>query len=254
METTVVARRKSSKPRRIVVPFERSVAADPLLLKEYSPRNPLPANQVFAGTFRKLHWDCSNLDCRFPYQATGNNRKAGTGCPACAGREVTPKNNLEFCFPEIAEEYDPENPIPAAKIYAFSHTRVKWHCSNPDCGHHWETSVKNRTFHKTNCPKCYNRNRVRKPEVSEIKKVSFAELYHSLVPDYLPPPDNPLPPDQLFLEPGLDPIIAWSIEGGCSHTWKARLSSRLEDDIGCPKCDLIRRKIKKETKKALSNI
>ncbi|PID52008.1 MAG: hypothetical protein CR972_03840, partial [Candidatus Moraniibacteriota bacterium] len=57
----------------------------PELAKEYSPKNQIPANKVIAGTSKKLWWICSV--CSHEWQAVGNNRVNGRGCPVCARRK-----------------------------------------------------------------------------------------------------------------------------------------------------------------------
>lgn len=240
METTIVAPKKSSKSKWRIVPFEKSVAGHPILSKEYLARNPLPADEVYAGTGKKLWWNCLVTECRHQYRATGNSRVNGTGCPACAGRVVTPTNNLAFCFPNLAKEYSGENPIPASKIYAYSHKKVEWNCL--ECKHTWWTSVKNRTRNQSGCPKCFEARRIKRNnhQATVKEKVSFAQAYPHLLAEYAN--KNDVPADKLILDEK-DPLLWWDCQEA-GHLWQARLSARLHDDLGCPECYLAKPKNK----------
>jgi len=62
------------------------------LLAEYMrDKNPLPPEQVTAGSGKKVWWKCSK--CNHPWQAAPNDRKHGKGCPACAGKRIRPDKN-----------------------------------------------------------------------------------------------------------------------------------------------------------------
>lgn len=306
METTVSIN-KSSK-RWGIVPVERSVAAHPLLLEEYSPENELPPDQVYAGTGKKLKWICSK--CGHKWEVKGNNRRYG--CPACAHKVTTSTYSLAVLYPDLAREFSLKNlPLTAQNLVSGSHKVVWWDCSKKNCGHQWRTSVKNRTQHGSGCPACAGnvtmpqnnlaithpqlakhysgknkqparrviagthhkllwncpfcgneflatgvsrvranhtlcpkcarsqKKRVKVVDVVEGRK-SFSELYPHLVPQYSRL--NPIPPDKLFLD-GKDPIISWRCQKE-GHQWRARLSARLGDDIGCPDCVRKRRREK----------
>lgn len=58
----------------------------PDLIKEYSPKNELPADKVLAGTDKKIWWICSK--CTHEWQARGYTRAKGSGCPECAKKRI----------------------------------------------------------------------------------------------------------------------------------------------------------------------
>ena len=123
----------------------------PELVKEYSTRNELTADQVMAGTGKKLWWKCSK--CGHEWQATGSDRVQGSGCKICSGRFVSTTNNLATTHPSLALEYSSKNELPATKVLAGSATKFWWKCSNPDCGHEWQARGASRA-RGVGCPAC----------------------------------------------------------------------------------------------------
>jgi rubrerythrin len=57
----------------------------PILAIEYAEDNDVPADQVVAGTNKKLKWVC--CACGNKWESTGNNRINGNGCPLCAKKK-----------------------------------------------------------------------------------------------------------------------------------------------------------------------
>ncbi|PID52128.1 MAG: hypothetical protein CR972_03835, partial [Candidatus Moraniibacteriota bacterium] len=119
----------------------------PHLQAEYSPKNPIPANQIIAGTHKKLWWICSV--CSHEWQAPGRSRVRGIGCPACAGRVATKTNNLAVTHPELAKEYAPKNTLPADHVIAGTNKKLWWTCSV--CSHEWQAQGSDRV-QGTGCP------------------------------------------------------------------------------------------------------
>ena len=67
---------------RLIHPKTNSLTiTHPELAKEYHPtKNKLPADQVIAGTHKRLWWKCSK---GHEWEAKGHGRIDGTGCPCC---------------------------------------------------------------------------------------------------------------------------------------------------------------------------
>jgi len=90
--------------------------------------------------------------------STRSNR---TGCPSCAGRVVTPTNNLAvWCGEQWREDLlgewahldkAPTDFTPGSAV------KVPWQCG--ECGWRWEASISNRTnsSHASGCPGCAGR-------------------------------------------------------------------------------------------------
>jgi len=195
----------------------------PKLAKEYMspPKNELPVDQVIAGTNKKVWWKCH--ECEYEWEASGNNRVAGTGCPACAGRVVTEKNNLAVTHPKLAKEYmpPPKNELPVDQVIAGTHRRLWWKCSK--CGHEWEASGNSR-IRGTGCPACV------KQVVTE--KNNFSVTHLELAKEYMPPPKNELPADQVIA--GTNKKVWWKCSK-CGHEWKVSGNKRV-NGRGCPAC------------------
>ena len=202
----------------------------PYLTDEYMspPKNKLLADQVIAGTNKTLWWKCSNLDCGHEWQTRGSNRCApnNTGCPACLGRVPTNKNNLAVTHPELAKEYmpPPKNKLPADQILATTHKKLWWRCSNPDCGYEWQTTGDKRTIEGTGCPACSGR--------VPTDKNNLAVTHPGLAKEYMPPPKNKLPANQVFA--GTGKKLWWQCPT-CGHEWQAVGVSRTRGN-SCPAC------------------
>ncbi len=188
------------------------------LAREYSPRNPLPADMLVAGTGKKLWWKCPT--CDYEWQATGAHRMSGTGCPACAGRVVTEKNNLGVTHPELAKEYMSKNELPVDQVLAGTSKKVWWKC--PSCTHEWEATGSNR-LHGHGCPACSGR-------VATPTK-NLALSFPSLVPSWSP--RNVVTPDQVL--PYSNKKFWWICQT-CSHEWEATPGHRNGENNGCPAC------------------
>ena len=201
----------------------------PELAKEYMPppKNLLPADQVVAGTNKKLWWKCSKKDCGHEWQAAGNHRVAGTGCPACANMVVTNKNNLAVTHPDLAKEYmpPPKNQLPANEVMAGTNKKLWWKCSREGCGHEWQAVGSSRAA-GTGCPACSNK--------VATSKNNLAIIRPDLVGEYMPPPKNLLPADQVVA--GTNKKLWWKChKEDCGHEWQASGDCRVRG-AGCPAC------------------
>ncbi len=126
----------------------------PELAKEYHPtKNELPADQVSAGTHKKLWWICPK-ESRHVWEAAGNSRVGGNGCPFCSNKMIHPEtNSLAVTHPELAKEYHPtKNELPANQVFAGARRKFQWICSK-DPRHEWEMPGYKR-FIGVGCPHC----------------------------------------------------------------------------------------------------
>lgn len=197
----------------------------PDLLKEYSSKNALPPHLVVAGTNKRIWWVCSK--CSHEWQAKGGARVIGNGCPGCAGQVATSANNLATNCPELAKEYmpPPKNKLAATELTPGSGKRVWWKC--PTCSHEWLASVNNRAGHKRGCPACYGR--VATPNNN------LATKYPELAKEYMAPPKNELPADQVH---NGSHVKFWWKCSKCGHEWQSRSADRVKksSSTGCPAC------------------
>lgn len=123
----------------------------PDLVKEYSSKNQIPADEILAGSHQKSWWIC-RIDNRHEWPATGDHRIRGRGCPICSGHKVLADcNDLTTTHPHLADEWSVKNIKSISEVSQGSHYRATWQCSK---GHEWDCKVADRTQHKTDCPRC----------------------------------------------------------------------------------------------------
>ena len=158
-EATVNSRSQGSGcPRRCRSGARRGVSlaeGNPELAAQWADglNEDSPAD-VTVSTRLKRWWRCPV--CGHTWKTSVGNRNRGSGCPACSGRAVVAGvNDLATRFPEVAAEWSPNNPKPAAEVAAMSRRRALWCCSS--CGNEWEAVVSNRTSRGSGCPQCSGR-------------------------------------------------------------------------------------------------
>ena len=203
----------------LLLGLRKTIADIPRLLADYAEDNDLPADQVIAGTNKKLKWQCASCGCH--WKATGNDRVSGTGCPACSNHVVKPdrSNSLLHSYPNLAREYAEDNELPSDQIVASTLKPLKWKCFV--CRHKWLApgSVRIRGH---GCPACSGR--VASPQHN------LTVTHPHLTVEYSPHNDTPA---NLVLA-GSPKKYDW-ICGVCSHEWKASAVRRSHGG-GCPAC------------------
>lgn len=132
-----------------------SIASEwhPTLNEDLRPEN------VMGGTVKKVWWLCKKGHA---YQASPHNRtNSKTGCPYCSHRKLcVGKNDLQTCFPEIAQEWHPTLnwELTPSGIAKSSNKKVWWKCKR--YGHEWRATVNSRTGKvKAGCPICFGRKK-----------------------------------------------------------------------------------------------
>lgn len=207
----------------------RFISDIPELAREYSDKNPVPAEQVLAGTHLKVWWKCHDEKCRHEWLASGNNRLNGSACPACAHQVVTTRNNLTVTHPYLTREYSAKNPIPADKIIAGGARKFWWKCSRSECGFEWRATGESRaSAAKGNgCPACAHR--------IVTTRNNLAVTHPELAKEYSN--KNLLPADKVVA--GTGNKLWWRCSNG--HEWQAKGADRVNGH-GCPACWNERRK------------
>ena len=147
--------------KQVLPGFNDLATTHPHIARQWHPtkNGDLQPTDVTYGSNKKFWFKCA-----FSHEWEGVilDRMSESGCPYCAGRFPTNDNNLLFCFPEIAKEWDFEankdltdkygrNISTPDKVTPKSHVRAHWVCSK---GHHWQAIVKSRTQMKSGCPCC----------------------------------------------------------------------------------------------------
>ena len=131
----------------------------PEVAAEWSERNlPLTPEQVTKRSTRKVWWVCKQTG--HEWYARIADRAVGHGCPYCNdGKLLQGFNDLEHCFPEIAEEWSERNfPRKPSQIKPKSRENVWWRCSV--CDFEWQAVVYARVLGRK-CPSCAQMERDR---------------------------------------------------------------------------------------------
>ena len=204
---------------RVATENNNLAVTHPDLAKEYSDKNPLPANKVVAGTNKKLWWRCST--CAHEWQTIGANRtRYSNGCPACSGRVATPTKNLALAFPDLVTSWSSKNPVKPDQVTPYSNRKFWWTCET--CSHEWEAIVGHRV-RGTDCPVCA-RKVVTMDNCIVATHPDLAKEYSSR---------NPVPVNEVLA--GSDKKYWWKCST-CSHEWEAVSYHRARGYCGCPSC------------------
>jgi hypothetical protein len=141
---------------------ETSLAAFyPELAAEWHPtRNgDLSPREVRSGSSNLYWWKCPKGPDH-EWQASPSNRTSrhgATGCPCCAGKQVSVTNNLGVIAPALARQWHPtrNGQLTPSTVVAGSHRIVWWRCPKaPD--HEWEGKINSRKP-SGGCPFCSGR-------------------------------------------------------------------------------------------------
>ncbi len=112
----------------------------PHLAREFSleKNKGLSPDTVFAGTTRRLWWQCSR---GHEWETSGHTRvRKSAGCPYCSNRRVQKGwNDLATTRPDLAAQWSAEKngELAPTQVVAGTNKRIWWECS---CGHVWIAS------------------------------------------------------------------------------------------------------------------
>eukprot|EP00899_Mesostigma_viride_P027013 jgi/Mesvir1/7497/Mv25821-RA.1 len=186
-------------------------------------------SKILAGTVKKVWWKCDKGPDH-EWQATVKDRTSGgTGCPCCAGQQLSVTNSLIAKFPQIAAELHPTKNGPnvdGSKILAGTAEKFWWKCDKgPD--HGWEATVDSRTSGGSGCPCCAGR------QLSITN--SLTALYPQIAAELHPTKNGP-GVDRSKILAGTCKKFWWKCEEGPDHEWQATVDSRTSGGSGCPCC------------------
>jgi hypothetical protein len=192
------------------------------LADEWHPtlNHDLTPYKVSAGSGKKVWWLGK---CGHEWEQTLNDRKNGSGCPICQGREVLAGyNDLATTHPELAAEWHPtlNGSLTPENFSKGTHTKIWWLDS---LGHEWEAVVHSRT--KGNgCPFCSGRSVLVGFNDLETKSSELADQWHPSKNEPLKAKDVVASTNNKF----------WWL-GKCGHEWQASCNRRLAG-TNCPYC------------------
>ncbi len=103
---------------------------------------------VTAQSHRAVYWQCGR-DASHVWRSAP---RATTGCPLCAGKQITNARSLAVRAPAIAGEWHPtRNRSSPTDVFAGSKALAWWRCKR---GHVWRAAIKNRALRGQSCPRC----------------------------------------------------------------------------------------------------
>jgi hypothetical protein len=132
--------------------FNDMATTHPALAAQWHPTKncDLTTADVLAGSSTKFWWICSE---GHEWQAAGNSRTSGKGCPICVGQKLLRGyNDMATTHPELAAEWHPTKNgiLKPCDVFAGSGKKFWWMC---DQGHEWQAIGSSRTW-GTGCPIC----------------------------------------------------------------------------------------------------
>lgn len=207
---------------------EHSIASVcPELISEWDTdkNGKIKPEYITVGSSVKYWWKCQK--CGHSWKAAPYFRTHSQGCPCCSGHVVVKGiNDLSTVKPELVQEWDWEsNEKTPFEVAAMSSYRAHWICKK--CGHHWQTTVANRSK-GTGCSRCAGKI------LTKEKSLLFINPKVAKQWDY--EKNYPLTPEEVFANSSESAY--WICEKG--HSWKAIIGSRAkENGNGCPYCSNI---------------
>ncbi len=187
---------------------------------DYEKNGKLKPEDVMAGSSDLVWWRCEK---GHSWKAHVYSRKAGYGCPYCAGNAVSAgDNDLATKASDLLSEWDYEKngEILPEEISPNSNRRVWWRCRE---GHSWKAAVYSRTGGK-GCPYCSNHKIL--PGFNDL-----ASLNPELASEWDYELNTGLSPSDVM--PSSHRKIWW--KGPCGHKWQASVADRNQGN-GCPYC------------------
>lgn len=194
----------------------------PHILKEWDPvaNGTVTPQNVSYGSEKKAWWICEK---GHQWQAVIKSRKAGSGCPVCAGKRIEKTwNSLEACYPQIAKQWNimKNGDLKPSEVFPSSHRVVWWQC---DKGHEWKAEIKSRT-QGNNCPVCADRKLLKGYNDLQSKCPDIAKEWH-------PVRNGVFTPNQVRYNSSRR--VWWQCEQG--HEWQTSIQNRVMGS-GCPIC------------------
>jgi len=197
------------------------MTVNPVLAAQYSDKNAVPLETVYANSGKKALWHCLVDD--YEWEAVIASRNGGRGCPSCSGKVATPKNSLMSLHPDVAKYYHPtKNAAPVESIIAQSHKKVWWFC---DEGHDYIAMPLNKVRQGDGCPKCSGRYATPENNLAVDNAALAAEFDAA----------KNAPLTAADFTPQSSKKVWWLCKEG--HSWQASIGHRNKTKVGgCPSC------------------
>jgi hypothetical protein len=204
------------------------------LLGEWTDRSRRPKDFT-PGSIAKVPWQCRECEHEWVSRiCSRTDSKQPRGCPACAGRVVTPTNNLAvWCGKNGREDLLGEWAHPDKAPTDFmpgSDVTMPWKCG--ECEHTWVSHIYSRTNskHPKGCPACAGQAVTATNNLAVwCGKNGREDLLEEWAHRSRRPKD---------FTPGSDGKVQWQCRE-CEHTWVIRIASRTNSKrpSRCPACN-----------------
>lgn len=215
--------------------FERSIADVPAQLQLWDiEANAVDPAAVGARSSRPRFWRCAVAqDHRWqaaPSAITRSLEKGYTGCPCCAGRQLSVTNSFAARHPEGVELWHPHRngAVTPHEVLAGSPETMWWQCPAGH-DHEWQASPlvigKNALSRgNTGCPFCAGK---RASATNSVAAHSLLSL------EWHPTANGDLRPDRVVA--GSQRKVWWRCRTNPEHEWRATCANRSRGR-GCPHC------------------
>ncbi len=132
--------------------FNDMATLRPDLVAQWHPskNGELTPADVLAGSATKFWWVCEK---GHEWEAAGNSRTNGKGCPICAGQKLLRGyNDMATTHPALIASWHPSKngELTPADVFASGGRKIWWMC---DQGHEWQAIASSRTW-GSGCPVC----------------------------------------------------------------------------------------------------
>jgi hypothetical protein len=196
---------------------------DSRIESEWHPTFNLPLTLKDVTTTVKNYWWIGN-NCGHPYKAKISERKRGSGCPYCAGKQILIGfNDLASNYPEIAKQWHPIKNGTATPFNVSRKSSSKKYWWIDELGHEWESKVLHRA-NGSGCPACSGRLLIGFNDLSTLKPLIALEWHPTL--------NNSLKPNEIGLS--YKSKVWWLCP--LNHTWTTAVANRTQSGVNCQVC------------------
>ncbi len=183
----------------------------------------LPSDVSVSGAAKRA-WKCDVADDH-RWSTKSQPRTNGTGCPACAGRQVSTTNSVgsqsrhvaAMWHPTLNDDLSPDD-VPAGS------TKGIWLQCPAGADHVWKTTPERACVRLQGCPFCSGR-RVSVTNCLSVRSPALAAQWHPTLNGELTPGD---------VVATAKSKVWWLCDEG--HEYEASLAKRVSKGTGCPFC------------------
>lgn len=206
-------------------PHNNLTVTHPELCKLWSPINKLGPENYTYGSRVQIWWIClDGCECHI-YNMGIYTKVTGANCSFCKHKNPCKHNNLQVLYPEISNEWDPNNDNIPNDYLPYSHETVSWVCSTNN-KHKWPAKIKSRTLGKHGCPFCNS------GKVSD--EYNLLTDNPELCKEWDYEKNDTRPEDH---SPHTHIKVWWKCNNNKSHSWPAAIGHRnKKNSNGCPDC------------------